>query len=267
MFFLLHNSSQEDEDLEDGEIASEEEESSENVNKNKGEESPGNKPESTLSSPPKPTGKAPSHQVEGNDFEKDLQKLKEDVERKKIRKDTKKRRDNERGNNKRRKRVSSDEIKNRKEKKRKTEGSNKGKEKKEGEEDLEDDEMLGLCIRGASPTINLDQFEVWSGKQPILDPNWHLNENSENESDFEDRDDRKKRRRDKDRRNFKGITREDREVKKRLIMKRKAKNRKDDSSEMICLNFMKGNCNKVSRTPFCLGAMLYFSHSESEFQN
>lgn len=176
-----------------------------------------------------------------------MQKLKEDVERKKIRKDAKKRRENERGNNKRRKRRSSDDGKNRKEKKRKIEGG-KGGEKTE-EDDLDEDEMLGLCIRGASPTLNLDQIEVWSGKQPIIDPNWQLNENSENESDFEDRDDRKRRRRDKDRRGFKGISREDREIKKRLQMKRKGKSRKNmDNSEMICINFMKGNCNKVSKT-------------------
>ncbi|KAK6617463.1 hypothetical protein RUM43_014472 [Polyplax serrata] len=234
--------SQEEEDLEDGEIASDEEETSDNHVNTKEEIPEEKKPDSAVGlSQSKQAAKPVIQQTEDNDFEKDLQKLKEDVERKKNRKDAKKRRENDRLV-KRRKRRASDEGKNRKEKKRKVE-SGKGEEK--AEDDVDEDEMLGLCIRGASPTLNLDQIEVWSGKQPIIDPNWQLNENSENESDFDDRDDRKRRRREKDRRGFKGISREDREIKKRLQMKRKGKSRKNmDNSDMICINFMKGNCNK-----------------------
>lgn len=243
-FFLFFDSiSPPEEDLEDGEIASDEDGNAAEDKAEAEEEKPAQKPEPvTAQKPNKPSGQTPA---EENDFARELQKLKEEVERKKDtrREQPKKRRENEE-RDKRRKRRPSDDNKSRKEKRRKVEG--KPGEKNE-EEDVDEDEMLGLCIRGASPTLNLDKVEVWSGKQPILDPHWQYEDNSENESDFDDRDDRKRRRREKERRGFKGNLREDRDIKKRLQMKRKGKNRKDmDNVDMICINFMKGNCNKVS---------------------
>lgn len=261
MFGSKMESGMSDEDLEDGEIASDEDEGDEPTQTKKEEPKEINK-KSEPATPTTPAGKTPKSEKtpqEENDFAKDLQKLKEEFERKKeSRRDpNKKRRENDRDNrdrdrdnrdrdrdrdNKnrnRKRRASDDNDKNRKEKRKK---SDKGSEK-DPDEEMDDDEMLGLNIRGASPTLDMET-KIWSGKQPIIDPNWQFDENSENESDFDDRDDRKRRRRDKDRRNFKANSREDREIKKRVQMKRKQKNRRDDNNEMICINFMKGNCTK-----------------------
>ncbi|KAL0277803.1 UNVERIFIED_CONTAM: hypothetical protein PYX00_004962 [Menopon gallinae] len=252
MFFNCRCFSSQEEDLEDGEIASDDEGVSEPAQAEEAkEEKPIKKPEPVVTSPSKPP-KTTKPQCKDNDFEKDLQKLRKDFERKKERRDPKKVRDNNERDIKKRKRRGSEEIKNRKEKRRKVEG-NKNEEKDE-EDDIDEDDMLGLCIRGGSPTINLEKTEVWSGKQPIMDSHWQFSDNSENESEFEDRDDRKRRRRDKERRNFKSNAREDREIKKRIQMKRKGKSRKESvNGDMICINFMKGNCNK--------GNDCFYSHS------